>query len=267
MLNKRVISAIISLPLLFFVVIFNDHVFLAGLCIVALMGLYEYFLAVSAIKIRPMKILGSVCGIILILIMAHERAFEYMAPFITLVIFLLLSTTVFFRKYNFLGAGATVIGMYIPFFFGYIQLIRAIPERGIYLVWFVFIVSWITDTAAYFSGMAFGKTKLCPSISPKKTVEGAIGGIIASIIACVGYGLFLGSRGIIEIPLYKLLILGALGSLVSQLGDLAASSIKRKVGIKDYGSIMPGHGGVMDRFDSILFAAPLIYYYIIYFLL
>jgi len=115
--------------------------------------------------------------------------------------------------------------------------------------------------------MFFGKTKLCPSISPKKTVEGLIGGIISSCIGCSAYGMYINSIGIAEAPLASYLFLGLIASMVSQIGDLSASAIKRNVGIKDYGKIMPGHGGVLDRFDSILFVSPLIYYYITYIIL
>jgi phosphatidate cytidylyltransferase len=145
-------------------------------------------------------------------------------------------------------------------------MIRSIPGTGVYLVWFVFICSWLTDTFAYFTGRLFGKTKLSPVISPKKTVEGSIGGIVFSTAGCIAYSIYLNSAGIIFIPIVHALIIGFASSIISQIGDLAASAIKRAVGVKDYGKIMPGHGGMLDRFDSILFVAPLIYYYMVYIL-
>lgn len=263
MLNKRVISALVALPLLFAAVIFNLYVFYGLLLVVTIIGLYEYFHALESGSIRPMKITGMISGIIVMAILYNKANLQYLLPLMVMLIIILLSIPVIDTKYNFYGAGATLVGvLYIPLLFGYIYFIRSIPDKGVFLVWFVFICSWMSDTTAYFAGMAFGKNKLCPKVSPKKTVEGSIGGILGSTAACLVYGAVLNSIKIIYIPFAHLLIIGILGSIVSQFGDLAASSIKRNVGIKDYGYIMPGHGGVLDRFDSILFVAPLIYYYI-----
>jgi phosphatidate cytidylyltransferase len=114
-----------------------------------------------------------------------------------------------------------------------------------------------TDIFAYFTGQAIGKHKLSPKISPKKTIEGAIGGILGSVLLCVVFGHFFG-----ELLLLHYAVIGVLGSILAQLGDLTASIFKRKMGVKDYGMLIPGHGGIMDRFDSVLFTAPFVYYYI-----
>ena len=108
---------------------------------------------------------------------------------------------------------------------------------------------------AYFTGLAMGKHKLCPHLSPKKSVEGAVGGVIGSVILCLLFGHFF-------VPDFKALclIIGFFGSVVSQLGDLSASAFKRQMGIKDYGNLIPGHGGILDRFDSVLFTAPVVFY-------
>jgi phosphatidate cytidylyltransferase len=124
-------------------------------------------------------------------------------------------------------------------------------------VWLVVFSAFATDICAYFIGMKFGRRKLAPALSPKKTVEGSIGGIVGSIIVCGVFGWF----AMPELFVHTLVI-GALGGVVSQVGDLTASAIKRRLGIKDYGSIIPGHGGVLDRIDSILFTAPLVYIYL-----
>ena len=122
-----------------------------------------------------------------------------------------------------------------------------------------FFGPWISDSAAYFCGRAFGKRKLIPDVSPKKPVEGSIGGIVFTGIAFAVYGAFviLDSAPVV-IPYIVLAIMGVLVSIVSQIGDLIASLLKRKYGIKDYGKLFPGHGGVMDRFDSVLITAPVI---------
>ena len=131
-------------------------------------------------------------------------------------------------------------------------------EKYLYLL--IFIGAWVTDTFAYFTGVFFGKHKLIEDVSPKKTIEGCSGGVIgaaliAFIYACV-FRTELESNGC---PVWLFVLVGAVGAVCSQIGDLAASAIKRNYEIKDYGKLIPGHGGVMDRFDSILFTAPLAY--------
>ena len=124
-------------------------------------------------------------------------------------------------------------------------------------VWIIILSAFGTDIFAYFTGKAFGKRKLCPSISPKKTISGAIGGVAGSILLCGLFGYFLIPGGFIDC-----LIIGAAGGVVSQLGDLSASVMKRKIGIKDWGTLIPGHGGILDRIDSLLFTAPLVFYFL-----
>lgn len=156
-------------------------------------------------------------------------------------------------------AGAVVAVSYIVASFSAITLMRFIDDVGLYTLGLILISSWITDCGAYLTGYFFGKNKLIPEVSPKKTVEGAIGGIISSVIGMMLYGLILNLitanlDGVTTaVPNYLVLALsGALLSVVSQTGDLIASVIKREHGVKDYGSIFPGHGGVMDRFDSVI---------------
>lgn len=126
-----------------------------------------------------------------------------------------------------------------------------------YALIFAFMGAWVADTGAYFAGTFFGKHKLCPEISPKKTVEGLIGGILANAIAFAGYAAWL-NRGAVDgkLNLFTCAVVGAVCCLLGLLGDLTASLIKRECGIKDYGNIMPGHGGAMDRFDSLIYIAP-----------
>ena len=124
-------------------------------------------------------------------------------------------------------------------------------EDGQYLYLLVFLAAWITDSFAYFSGRLFGRHKLIPAVSPKKTVEGAIGGVVFCVIACLGFGLFTAIVWDAEPNYLGLGISGVILSVCAQIGDLIASLIKREHGIKDYGKLFPGHGGVMDRFDSV----------------
>ena len=121
----------------------------------------------------------------------------------------------------------------------------------------IFISAWMTDWFAYAFGSKLGKHKLCPTISPKKTIEGAVGGTVGSVLLCFLFGYFFAPQ-----YLTHCMVMGLGGAIISQFGDLTASIFKRRMGIKDYGNLIPGHGGIMDRFDSILFTAPLVYYYI-----
>ena len=130
-----------------------------------------------------------------------------------------------------------------------------------YFVWVIFISSWISDTCAYCVGMLFGKHKLAPILSPKKSIEGSIGGIAGSALVGALFGYFIVEQVITEQQVtWIFALIGAIGSVVSQIGDLAASAIKRNYEIKDYGNLIPGHGGIMDRFDSVLVTAPMIYF-------
>jgi len=154
--------------------------------------------------------------------------------------------------------------LYAPLMFSFIYRIR-MTEYGIYLVWMVFIASWISDTFAYFTGMLLGKHKLAPVLSPKKSIEGSIGGMAGSALAGALFGYLFSTQVSQDVNLTLVCaVLGALGSVISQIGDLAASGIKRNYEIKDYGNLIPGHGGIMDRFDSVIVTAPIIYFLVYY---
>ena len=144
--------------------------------------------------------------------------------------------------------------IYVLVSFTSMSLIRYLNrDFGLFFVILVFLIPWMSDTFAYLVGMILGKHKLIPEVSPKKTVEGAIGGVVFSAIVCLIYGVGLDLFfAHIKVHYYILFVFGAILAVVSQLGDLVASLIKREYGVKDYGKIFPGHGGVMDRFDSVL---------------
>ena len=149
-------------------------------------------------------------------------------------------------------------GMVIPYMLSALISLKAMPE-GHLLVLLPIIAAFLTDSGAYFTGKAIGKRQAFPKISPKKTVEGCIGGLIIGIAGMLIYGLILANTTglIIKYPL--LIVYGVIGAVITELGDLAFSLIKRKCGIKDYGKLIPGHGGVLDRFDSMTFTAPAMY--------
>lgn len=149
--------------------------------------------------------------------------------------------------------------VYAPVMLSCIALTRSLPY-GIYLVWMIFISSWICDTCAYFAGVTLGKHKLTPKLSPKKSVEGAVGGVLGSAAVGALFGYFMVEHVISEQQVtWVFALISAIGACISQVGDLAASGIKRNHNIKDYGKLIPGHGGIMDRFDSVIFTAPMVY--------
>ena len=154
--------------------------------------------------------------------------------------------------------------IYAPVMLSFVFLTRQL-EHGIYLVWMIFISSWISDTFAYLTGVLFGKHKLAPVLSPKKSIEGSVGGIVGAALFGAAFGLYMDSAVGQENFVVLLAIVGGVGSVISQVGDLAASAIKRNHEIKDYGKLIPGHGGIMDRFDSVIFTAPITYFLILLF--
>jgi phosphatidate cytidylyltransferase len=164
------------------------------------------------------------------------------------------------------AAFAYFFTIFIPKAFSTILLFRSFGSPVSYfLVLMSLAVAWLNDTCAYFSGYFFGKRKLCPEISPKKTVEGAIGGVFGDVILCCLLALLFSTATGYAINWVSLVIFLPIGAVASIFGDLCASVIKRQLDIKDYGNIMPGHGGVLDRFDSWLFVAPILYIWNVYF--
>ena len=167
---------------------------------------------------------------------------------------LILAVYVFtFPKFETQQVMAAFFGIvYIPVMLSFIYQTRML-EGGFYLVWLIFFCSWGCDTFAYCTGMLIGKHKLAPVLSPKKSIEGAVGGVIGAAALGGIYGALTGA------PVIAYVLICAVGAVASEIGDLAASAIKRQHGIKDYGTLIPGHGGILDRFDSVIVTAPMIY--------
>ena len=180
---------------------------------------------------------------------------QYYLVGIVMTLILILAAYVFaYPKYHAEQVIATFFGMvYVAVMLGFIYVIRS-AESGKILVWLVFLSSWGSDTCAYCVGVLLGRHKMAPILSPKKSVEGAIGGVVGAGLLGLLYAF------IFHQPMPAYAIICAAGALISMVGDLAASAIKRDKGIKDYGKLIPGHGGVLDRFDSVIFTAPIIYF-------
>lgn len=253
----RILSAIILLPLLFFVLINGGIPFYLGVSVVSLMAIKEFYYAFKTKDLKPINILGYILSIFISIFFFFKMDNIYLGT-LFFILFFTACILVVLKKYNIMDVCVTFLGIiYVPYFLNYIILIR--NTFNYKYIWIVFIIAWMTDTFAYFSGYFFGKHKLIPEISPKKTIEGSIGGILGSIFSCTIFGY------ILDLNLLHMGIIGGLGSMIAQCGDLFASAIKRFLGIKDYGKLIPGHGGILDRFDSIIFTAPFVYYYLFFF--
>ncbi|ABN52232.1 MAG TPA: phosphatidate cytidylyltransferase [Hungateiclostridium thermocellum] len=274
MLKTRVISALVGVILLIAVVCSGQMVLGTAVFFVSMLAMYEYFRSLTNAGYRPVKAVGYIsCAAVLFLSWSEVLKNSFFQQIISLksllfavfaMIVVLFSFIIFLHgKYNIVDISLTFFGVfYITFLLSFIVLTRNL-KSGFLFVWLIFIGAFSTDTMAYFSGLFFGKHKLMPAISPKKTVEGAIGGVIGCALATFLYGLYLNKSGSIEfIPYFHFFVMGILCGIISQIGDWAASAIKRYVKVKDFGSIMPGHGGALDRFDSILFTAPVVYFYL-----
>ena len=263
-MKTRIISGLVMVPLLL-VLYFGGIALWAAALIIALMGIHEFCNGWNNIDVHPSKPVCYAMTVLLFLVPflgTRVEAGDYYACMMLTCVWLFITVAaglIYGWKINERGpydSAATVVSMgYIPFFTFHIVLIDMTEYR--ILVWLVVIAAFGSDIFAYFTGYFLGKHKMAPNLSPKKTIEGAVGGLIGS-------SLFSGLFGMIFLKEMAgvCFILGLVGGMAGMAGDLTASAFKRKMGIKDYGKLIPGHGGIMDRFDSVIFVAPVIYYLI-----
>lgn len=263
----RTITSIVALAVFFGVLIAGTVPFQIAIGIVILIMLSEVYSAVTrSVAVRAMGYLSS-----LVLMAGMYFGMTELAVIAALVITMLFLVALHGRTEYREVFGSAFVTMYVTLFMGCIALLAG---KGMEYMAFVFVIAWGSDTSAYFCGTFFGKHKLIPKVSPKKTIEGSAGAVVCAALLCMLYifimdklGLPLGGAAPAAMDYVKVAILGAICSAASQLGDLAASAVKRDTGIKDYGKIFPGHGGFMDRFDSVLFVAPFVYFYCIFVIL
>ena len=264
---KRTLSALVLLPLLIFLMIYGGLPLQIAVGIVAIMGMREFYKAFSG-EPRTEHIIGYAFAIIYIVfvkqIIFGSNIFNFFIA--AFILCMLVYLVLFHSKTNIEEIFITVFGFfYVAFLLSHIYLTREFVN-GNFFAWLIFLSAYGCDTGAYLIGITLGRHKLIPALSPKKSVEGAIGGIVTAIVLCMLFGIFVESRFTIEYintPLFCALT-GLIGSILSQFGDLSASAMKRYTGIKDFGNLIPGHGGILDRFDSVLFTAPAVYYLMIF---
>ena len=260
MFKVRLRSSIIIITLTILCVVMGDNLLFATAGIISLIGMMELYRIVKVNKALP-GILGYLAGISYYFLI-YFKWNEYLVLLFIVFLMLLMMIYVFsYPKFQIEQIAIVFFGLfYVSIMLSYIYQVR-ILEDGALLVWLIFIGAWGSDTCAYCVGMLIGKRKIFPRLSPKKSLEGCIGGVVgAALIGFIYATIFKGDITGIDNPQLVFAIIGACSSVISQIGDLAASAIKRNHDIKDYSNMIPGHGGILDRFDSIIFTAPVVYY-------
>ena len=259
---KRVTSALLGLPLVIIVVLLgNKYIIDITMAIVAIISLQEYFNAFS--KYKPIKWIAYLIAFLICFIhlIPTEQLFTYIGLSIPVIIVaLFVELVIKDLKISIIDIAITLFGIfYVVMFTMFIPLLAGV-ENGKILVWFAFIAAWGTDTFAYIAGntLKLGKHKFS-KISPKKSIEGCVAGLIGAIVLSLIFAVCMDKFLSFEISYVKVLVVSAILSIIGQFGDFAASSIKRFVGIKDYSNLIPGHGGLLDRIDSLIFIAPFAY--------
>lgn len=260
MFRTRLISGIVLLLLLIGVVGYGRDVLLFVTILLSFKGLSELY-EVGGIGKTPLAFMAYLVTLGYYGVLIRFQG-EYLGGVIVLALVLILGVYVFaFPKYHQGQVALTFFGIfYVPFLLSHVYQIRMLPEIGKTVVWLVFLSAWGCDTCAYCVGVLFGKHKLAPKLSPKKSIEGSVGGVIGAGLLGLLYGWITERLGGATLSPFHILWICMLGAVIAQIGDLAASGIKRNFDKKDYGTFIPGHGGVLDRFDSVIFVAPIIYY-------
>lgn len=272
-MKTRILTAVIALAVFVGILMLPPVVFTIALGAVILVMLYECYTATKADNL--MKFVGGISSIIMMLAMYFtikitelSLIFVFMAATAILLLYMIIIVTRHGKKSykDILASG--FLTLYITVSMWCILFVKEFFGTEFMLL--IFICAWTTDTFAYFSGKLFGKHKLISHVSPNKTVEGSIGGVIGAVLCCLVYLVIL-----YQLPTNDFIVnvshwvvyfiaVGLVGGVLSQVGDLIASSIKRDEDIKDFGWIFPGHGGFIDRFDSVMFIAPVILIMIIF---
>jgi len=265
-LITRIIVALIFGPLIILISYVGGYWLLGMILLFATIGSVEFM---SGSGVRPGTIQFWVTLIFVDLLILASTLYDFQMAFLILVVYFLLAGIIhsvqnrppvdLFQNQTRLLWGTAYLGLLYPFVY---QVRQVSPANGGDWLLFLFGTLWLSDTLAMFVGKALGKRKLAPTVSPNKTIAGFIGGLTGGIIVAV----ILYFWRLNDMPIIQLFIIGVLVSMIGQLGDLAESCWKRAIGIKDSSAIIPGHGGVLDRFDSLLFASPVLYFFLKYFI-
>ena len=259
MFKTRLLSGILLVIIALITIISGGDILFGTLLAISLIGMSEIY--------KVLKIQNTLLGVVGYIAAVGYYALIRMGKtdMITMltIAFLIVLMAVFvlcYPKYRSEQVMLAFFGLfYVAFMLSYVYQIRML-EQGAFLVWLVFLCSWGCDTCAYCAGVTLGKHKLAPVLSPKKSIEGAIGGVLGAALLGAIYAVAINrfAPGT-DAGVFAYALICGIGGIISQVGDLAASAIKRNHDIKDYGKLIPGHGGILDRFDSVIFTAPVIY--------
>lgn len=260
MFKTRLISGMILVAAALVLLIAGGEILLVATCMISLIGMYELY-RVYQVEKTPAALAGYTAAVIFYTNLYVHWLPDQMLFVIGLLICVLAVYVFAYPKYHASQIMAVFFGVfYVAAMLSCVWQARMM-EQGAYIVWLIFLCSWGCDTCAYCVGVKFGKHKMSPVLSPKKSVEGAFGGLAGTFLLTALYAYIF--RVQMNVTTAQILILAAIstaGAWISMIGDLAASAIKRNYNIKDYGTLIPGHGGILDRFDSVIFTAPVIYY-------
>ena len=266
---KRILTAIVALPILLYTVWSHSPYFFVALTAIAIvLALAEFYSLAAKVGCNPKSLAGYIAGLVVSASFVFEKPSLTVAALAAVTIATLAAAMLHpdELKQSLVSASATVFGVvYVALLAGCLIGVRMIadapraetPHIAAKLLTTFFAIVMMTDTGAYYTGRTIGRHKLAPRISPGKTIEGAIGGFVMAVVT----GLLCKLSFFREIPITHALVLGAVIGAIGQIGDLAESMLKRAAGVKDSGAILPGHGGMLDRVDSLLFCAPVLYYY------
>ena len=263
MLKKRIITALVGLPLLIAVVWFGEPWFTILVAIWGLLAASEFYRMVSAAKVLPLTYFGLIWALLFIL--GPHVDYDLTTPLLLTSAVILPLIWLLLRRQKegaFMSWAWTIGGiLYIGWLLSHLVALRGLDD-GRNWVFLALLATFASDTAAFFVGRAIGKHHLAPHISPGKTWEGAIAGVLAAIIISLLFTL----PTSLQLPLnyWQAVLLGLLVSVFGQLGDLVESLLKRNTGVKESGKLIPGHGGILDRTDSIVFAGIVVYYYVLW---
>jgi len=269
---KRILTVFFSIPVIFFLTWFGGFWFFLMVTTLAIISLNEFYNMMKGKGFSPYYTIGNLFTLAIIVFihntLKHPNWEPVSSAILTSAVIVTFSVAIVIRRSAMATANIaiTLLGtLYIGWLFSYLVLLRALTPHGAFLFLLMFTV-WANDTVAYFFGKKFGKRQLSPYISPKKTISGSAAGFLAALAVAYVFGMIFEKALIPSIwPHY--LIMGALIGIIGQVSDLSESLIKRDAGVKDSSNLVPGHGGVLDRMDSFIFAAPALYYYLTWFVL
>lgn len=252
MLKQRVLAALVGVPLIIYITYLGGFYYLLLVLLISSIGVLEFLAMVRTEEFILPALVPLTMALVVVGVQFFWPEFFSLSLILTALVFALLSVIRFphFKPWELMTAIWGII--YIAGFLSYLLLLRAM-EQGFALSLFLFIGIWMNDSGAYFCGLSLGRRKLAPLLSPKKTVEGALGGLVFTLIALLAFA------ALAKLDLFMAFIAALLISLAGMSGDLVVSALKRHFHVKDTGTIIPGHGGFLDRFDSLIFTAPLLY--------